>query len=198
MSVADRGVRVRARLAAPLAEQTNEPAIRQVAEGALQHLRDDDWFHGTRGFVEVTGDLTRRFRECLGPEHPMQCGFLGHVVTELLLDAALIARHSEKLDVYYRRLDEIEPAIVESAVNQMARGETQRLSRLIPLFITERFLYDYATDRALLARLNAVLQRVKLMPLPEAVLDVLAAARGIVQARVRDLLPEGSYPARWT
>ena len=194
MAVADRPVRVRAKLAAPLAETTLDPLVRQVATGTLQHLHDDDWFHATRGFVEITSQLSRMFRKCLGPDDPMRCGFLGHIVTELILDAALIERRPQQLDRYYERLQEIEPHIVESSVNQMARGATERLKHLIPLFIRERFLYDYATDETLLARLNAVLRRVKLTQLPDAVLAVLAAARQLVQQRIRDLLPREYYP----
>ena len=146
----------------------------------MQHLQDDDWFHGTRGFAEVTGDVAQRFRTLLGPGDSMPCGFLGHIVTELLLDAALIAEHPGRLNDYYRRMTEVDPRIVETAVNQMARGETRRLSLLIPLFIRERFLDDYAADAPLLARLNRVLQRVKLHTLPSAAVGVLAAARGFV------------------
>lgn len=198
MSVADRPVRVRAKLAEPLAAETSDPMIRSVAGGALQHLRDDDWFHGSRGFAEVTGELTTAFRRCLGPEHPMPCGFLGHIVTELLLDAQLIARYPAALDRYYDCLDAIDPTRVEAAVNRMARGATDRLRLFIPLFVRERFLYDYAEDRPLLARLNAVLRRVKLTALPDAVVDVLAVSRGVVGARLRDLLPETHYPAALT
>jgi hypothetical protein len=126
----------------------------------------------------------------------MRCGFLGHVVAELLLDASLMLRHPGKLDLYYERLAAADPTAVEQAVNQMARGQTERLRWLIPLFLTERFLYDYAVDATLLARLNAVLQRVKLTPLPDAAEAVLASARRLVDQRLGDLLPSRFYPSR--
>lgn len=195
MSVADRRVRVRAKLAAPLIAATPDPHTRSVAAGALQHLHDDDWFHATRGFAEITGEVTRMFRELLGPADAMPCGFLGHIVTELLLDAALIQRHARELDRYYERLSEVDPRIVEASVNQMARGETRRLSLLIPLFQQERFLYDYAADAPLLARLNRVLERVKLHRLPASATKVLAVARGFIRDRTSELLPAGRYAA---
>ena len=177
-----------------LAQATPESDVRQVAEGAAQHLHDDAWFHSTAGFQEVTSELSRRFRSALGPDHPLPCGFLGHVVTELLLDAALIEREPSRLGDYYDRLAGVDPQRVEVAVNQMARGATQRLSRFIPLFVMDRFLYDYARDESLLARLNRVLHRVKLTPLPATALDVLQAARPYVRARWNDLLPVDRYP----
>lgn len=197
MAVADRPVRVRGKFAGPLAERTTDPRIRSVARGTLQHLRDDDWFHGTRGFAEITGELGRRFREALGPDDPMRCNFLGHVVTELLLDSALIERQPGLLDRYYQRISEIDPGVVESAVNQMSRGETQRLRLFIPLFIRERFLYDYAADAPLLSRLNRVLERVKLTPLPDAAVAVLSTGREVVRRRVADLLPPDQYGTPW-
>ena len=193
MAVADRPVRVRARLALPVAQQPPDEQTRQVALGALQHLHDDGWFHATRGFAEVTGTLARRFREHLGPDDAMRCGFLGHIVTELLLDAALIERQPALLDRYYQRLTEVDPVGVQAAVNRMARGQTWRLSLFIPLFLRERFLFDYLEDRSLLARLNRVLQRVKLTPLPETVRDLLPDARRLVRLRIGDLLPAAHF-----
>jgi hypothetical protein len=195
MSVADRRVRVRAKLAQPVADSSPDPLVRHVARGALQHLADDGWFHATRGFAEVTGDLSRRFRESLGPDDPMRCGFLGHVVTELLLDAALVERSPSQLDRYYERLSDLDCATVESAVNQISRGATDRLAPLIPLFRRERFLYDYADDARLLYRLNRVLERVKLSPITDDCLGVLSDARPVVRQRATDLLPSDRY--RW-
>ncbi len=193
MAVADRPVRVRARLALPVAEQDPEERTRQVALGALQHLHDDAWFHATRGFAEVTGTLARRFREHFGPDDAMRCGFLGHIVTELLLDAALIERQPALLDRYYQRLREVDPEGVQGAVNRMARGRTCRLSLFIPLFLRERFLFDYLEDRTLLARLNRVLQRVQLPPLPDTAAELFPDARCLVRARVGDLLPAAHF-----
>ncbi|MFV0442939.1 MAG: hypothetical protein ACK5Q5_05165, partial [Planctomycetaceae bacterium] len=73
-----------------------------------------------------------------------------------------------------------------------------RLRLFIPLFLRERFLFDYTEDRPLLGRLNGVLRRVRLSPLPEPVLEVLSAARQLVKSRVRDLLPVSCYPAELT
>lgn len=195
MSVVDRRVRVRARIAAPVAESTDDPLVRAVAHGALQHLADDAWFHGTRAFAEVTGDLSRKFRDCLGPDDPMRCGFLGHVVTELLLDSVLMEQYPGRLDIYYERLAEIDAERMQAAVNQVSRGETDRLAWFLPLFHRERFLYDYAADTRLLYRLNGVLHRVKLTPLPDDCLSVLADGRERVRREARKLLPSSEY--RW-
>jgi len=194
MAVADRPVRVRARLAEPLAADPPDESTRQVALGALRHLHDDGWFHSTRGFVEITDAVARLFRSALGPDDPMRCGFLGHLVTELLLDAVLIERRPDQLDRYYQRLAEIDPLEIQSAVNRMARGQTSRLAVFIPLFLRERFLYDYAADETLLPRLNRVLRRVRLSELPDRTIEALAEARVLVRRRWSELLPADLYP----
>ncbi len=121
----------------------------------------------------------------------MITGFTGHIVTELLLDAVLIERHgSELLERYYQALRAIDPHVVEQAVNRMARDATNRLAPLIPLFVDENFLWDYLRPETLWKRLNQVMKRIKLNPLPEDVIDLLRDGRTLVESRTDDLLTE--------
>ena len=89
LSVADRRVRLRARRVQPFADDSGSIEA-EVAAGVLQHLADDNWFHQTRAFVETSAILTRMIRGVLGPEDGFRPGFLGHIVTELILDGVLI------------------------------------------------------------------------------------------------------------
>lgn len=188
LSVADRRVRLRPRQLEPWFE-SDDPIQAEVAAGAARHLHDDGWFHATRGFAEVTNELTLLFRNALGADDKYHCGFLGHVGMELLLDSVLIERHPEKIDRYYDLLGEVDPAQIQTAVNRMAKEPTERLAWFIDLFRQKQFLRDYSDDDRLLLRLNQVLQRVKLSPLPTEAIALLARAREIVRHRVDDLLP---------
>src|SRR6187549_1298898 len=100
MSVVARQVRLRARRVTPFAVGSRAPES-ELAEGILQHLRDDAWFHATPAFAEVSADLTRRFRAVLPPDDAHRPSFLGHIVTEILLDGVLIAADPGRLDEYY-------------------------------------------------------------------------------------------------
>ncbi len=193
MSVADRQVRVRAKLIEPHLLNDGSP-LSEVAAGTMQHLRDDDWFHGTRGFVETSADLAIKFRAVLGPDDSHRTTFLGHIVTELLIDAELITRHPGRIEQYYEVLSFIEPLLVQNAVNLMAKLSTERLAPLIPRFIEERFLPDYLDDTRLLRRLNQVMTRVKLPPLPTDVESVLRLARPVISERLSELLPQKHFP----
>lgn len=188
LSVVDRKVRLRGKLVERFL--LGDGSVQsEVAAGVWQHLEDDRWFHETRAFHEVSATLAVRFREALAPDETLRAGFLGHIVTELLIDAELIERHPRKIDRYYETLAAIEPVTVQNAINAMAKQPTEGLAPLIPRFIDERFLPDYLRDDRLLWRLNQVLRRVKLPPLPEETQTILSSARPVIRDRLHELLP---------
>lgn len=188
LAVADRPVRLRPRLLEPWLDSQHGIQA-EIAAGALQHLNDDDWFHATRGFVEVTGELTHHFRSQLGPDEKYHCGVLGHVGMELLLDGVLMEIYPQRFEDYWQVLSQIEPETIQTAVNRMAKNPTARLAWFIELYRREQFLRSYDNDAALLFRLNQVLSRVRLAPLPSDAAVVISAGRQLVHRRLRDLLP---------
>lgn len=192
LSVVDRKVRLRPRLLEPWLGDA-ESLQADVAAGALQHLTDDDWFHSTRGFSEVTNDLTCRFRKFLGADDRYHCGFLGHVGMELLLDGILMERYPSEFEEYWVALHTIDADLIEAAVNRMAKVPAERLAWFINVFRKEQFLRGYADDQTLLRRLNQVLIRVKLEPVPMETVQVIAAGRDLVRDRLFDLLPADRF-----
>ena len=192
LSVVDRQVRMRSKLVEPF--MLNDGSIQsEVAAGVWQHLHDDGWFHATRAFFEVSTSLAVSFREVLGPDDSHRTSFLGHIVTELLIDAELIDRHPGQIERYYDLLRSIEPLAVQQAINAMAKQPTDQIALLIPHFIDECFLPDYLADDRLLRRLNQVMRRVKLPPLPAEAESVLRLARPLVRDRLSELLPEEHF-----
>lgn len=193
LSVVDRRVRMRAKRLEPLLDQWPEGSPEQeVVLGILQHLSDDDWFHTTLGFGEVTGRMTQLFREHLDGEQYAN-SFLGHIVTELLIDAELSARHPVRLEGYYDVMRSIHPLVVQTVVNMAGRATTDQLASFIPLFVAERFLVDYRDSAKLWRRLNQVMKRVKLELLPESIIEVLDAGRVLVAEELEALLPENRF-----
>lgn len=190
LSVADRKVRLRAQRVAPFADGTDSPRA-QLAAGVLQHLEDDHWFHHTEAFIETSSQLTRLYRQALGADNGFRPGFLGHVSTELLLDGLLIEDNPQRLDAYYEELAQIDPDVVQEVVNTMVVNATSRLADFIGRFRRAQFLRDYTDSGRLLARLNQVMQRIKLNRLPPQAEEVLVAGRPIVRRRMEELLPPG-------
>jgi hypothetical protein len=187
LSAADRRVRLRRKLLPALAADA-DPQTAALARGARQHFADDRRFHQSRPFARLWLELTRLVRAVLGNEEGMRPGFTGHLLVEMLLDATLIARCPERLETYYRLLGAVEPARIEEIVNRIALSGTQRLRWFIGLFCRERILWDYGDDGRLRVRLDQVMRRVGLEPLPARVAEILPEARRLVGLRCGALL----------
>lgn len=192
LSVVDRKMRLRSKRVEPFADGSRTFDA-ELAAGILQHLYDDRWFHQTRGFLMTSGELTRLFKGVLGREDGVRSPFLGHIVTELQLDGALVERYPNKLDEYYERLRAIDAQAVENSVNQMATKTSDRLAYLIGRFCEEQFLRDYQEPNRLLFRLNQVMLRVGLDTLPDEMTDALASSWDVVRDRVDELLPPDRF-----
>jgi hypothetical protein len=187
LNVADRRVRVRSKHAQTLLGD-DDPRIAALAQGIAQHHHDDAWFHQTAAFAELSWSFTAVIRDALAPDPGMRPSFLGHILVELLLDAALIAHAPQQLEAYYQALSLVEPLLIQAAVNRASPRSTDRLAPLIPAFISSRFLFDYTDDQGLWRRLNGVMSRVHLPALPRSFIDLLPEARRRVAARQSDLL----------
>jgi hypothetical protein len=186
LSVVDRRMRARRRRVEPFVHD-RDPRVAAVAAGVLQHLDDDRWFHQTRAFAETSLQLTATIRDLLPPDDGFRPSFLGHILVEILLDAVLIEQDPRRLDAYYDALETIEPGVVGDAINRMVSHRSERLAEFISRFLAVRFLYDYLDDEKLLGRLNHVMRRVKLAPLPHHFLTIFPEARNRIR-RQRDRL----------
>lgn len=186
LNVVDRKVRARSKGAANWVDDA-DPVLASVARGVIQHHRDDHWFHQTRAFLELQWKFTVELRERLPEKDGLRPSFLGHILVELLLDSALIERDPRRLDAYYGAMAKVNPERVREAVERIAGKEVPLLPVWIPRFCAERFLYDYSEDGKLLGRLNAVMLRVGLRPLPPSLLVWFPEARRSV-AQLRDVL----------
>jgi hypothetical protein len=189
LSLVDRRIRLRAKTVAPFADDTGTPEA-EIAAGVLQHLEDDAWFHKTAAFAVASAELTVHLRHALAADDGHRPAFLGHILTEMLLDAILIERYPARLAGYYFALSQLDAGLVEETVNFMARRPTDRLKLLIPRFVEERFLLDYADSERLLFRLNQIMRRVGLSPLPGGFESRLEESRGIVGRHAAGLFPE--------
>jgi len=192
LSAADGRVRMRQRNVLPTLEHA-DPIHQQIAQGVLQHLNDDQWFHATRGFVEITGEVTRRLRNTLSGRDGYRPSFVGHIATELLLDGVLIEQYPGRIDAYYQALGSVDPLAVQQAVNTMSPRTTDQLALFIGLFLQSEFLRDYVDPKRLLSRLNQVMQRIRLNQLPDPVEGVLVSSWDLIRDRMHELLPPESY-----
>jgi hypothetical protein len=187
LSVIDRKMRLRSRRAAEFLEH-DDPQMRQFAAGVMRHIADDDWFHQTAAFAELSWQFTVEVRNRLPRDDGFRPSFVGHILVELLLDAAIAEEEPRRLDDYYAALAALDPVATQAIINTLATRTSDRIALLIPRFLSERFLYDYLDDGKLLTRLNHVMRRVGLPLLPESLLEFLPAARATVRQNRDGLL----------
>lgn len=187
LTVVDRRLRLRVRAVAPFRSDPVAEAA-ALARGIVQHLYDDARFHETRAFAECQFAITSLAAARLNGEAGFRPGFLGHLLTEVLLDAALAENRPQDLERFFSQLDGIDPLLVESLVTRFAARPPKHLAAMIEGFRCERIIFDYFDDRRLLVRMNQVMRRVGFPPLPDDFVDLLPRARSLVAARRRDLL----------
>jgi hypothetical protein len=192
LNVVDRRVRARSKGAAKFVDDA-DPRMAALAKGVMQHHHDDDWFHRTAAFAELSLHFTKLVRSVLADDDGMRPSFLGHILVELLLDAVLIEENPSGLDAYYATLQSLDGPFIEAGVAKIAGREPTGLHLLIPKFCQVRFLWDYQDDEKLLMRLGQVMQRVKLPPLPDILAQTFPEARRMVAQR-RDELLAGENP----
>jgi hypothetical protein len=190
LCVADRNVRVRAVRANEWVDDS-DPQVAAMARGIMQHHHDDGWFHNSDAFNVLSWKLTVACREALPAEDGYRPSFLGHILVEILLDWALTRDEPELLERYYAAMQTVDPAAIERIVGRIAPQPPKRLAWFIERFCQERFLCDYADDAKLIFRLNQVMRRVQLSPLPDSFASVLTLGRELVAARSEELLQEG-------
>lgn len=187
LSIIDRSVRANAKGARLLLDDP-DPRVAALAAGVVQHHADDGWFHATTAFNELNVAFTGAIRAILAGDEGYRPAFLGHILVELLLDSVLDEQQPGGLDAYYAALATVNAELVQATVNRIAARPTDRMAPLLPRFLSERFLYDYADDGKLLHRLNQVMRRVNLSPLPVSLLGFFPEARSLVRKRTAELL----------
>ena len=127
LSVVNR--RVRARATGSAIGRLRRSALSAVARGVVQHHHDDDWFHRTRAFAELSWRFTAELRDLLPEDDGFRPSFLGHILVEILLDAALIEEDPSRLDAYYDALGSLAPARVSRCVHHMTTGNADACPR---------------------------------------------------------------------
>ena len=162
--------------------------VANLAGGIVQHIDDDRWFHQGERFTKLSMEFSVELRELLVEDPGFRPGFVGHVIIELLLDGFLHKCNPGKLDHFYGLVENSDPEKIQAAVNQMATRPTDKLASYFPIFLREKYLYDYLDDERLLMRMNFVLKRVKLNPMGKEVLNWIPNARKRVDESAAELL----------
>lgn len=164
--------------------------MRQVAGGIITHLRDDQWFHGSETFARMNLEFAVQLRDRLPGDAGFRPSFVGHILIEMLLDANYLIARPKIMAEYYNRFDDLPLEQIGDCVNRITGKPTSAIPETLQRFAKTRFLYDYAEDESIMFRLNQVMNRVGLTPLPIEVQKWLPEARAEVLKHHQRLLSD--------
>lgn len=160
----------------------------RLARGVLQHLADDEVFHSSPIFLQLSNEVSRMVSAAAPCDNSHRAPFVGHIVVELQLDAAIETESPGTLDKYYAALSSICPVRMEASVNRVATKPTDQLVRFMEKYLNSRFLFAYLDDSQLLQQVNRIMNRVGMDALPATLLPSLNASRKLVWENRRELL----------
>ncbi len=187
LRVVDKHARLRPEvLAAVDATDERWAALR---DGAQRHHDDDHAFHLDAAFDAHAADLAVALR-ALAPG--LRASTLAHVLTEMLVDAALMQADATLLARYHDGLDALDVDVIAAFARAATKRPLPELPTLIDRFRRSRFLASYLDDDGLFDCLVGVCRRARLEPPPRATtVPLLAQARVDVVPLVARFLPDG-------
>ena len=162
-------------------------ATTPLGAGVQRHLRDDAAFHTSPVFRDLSREVARSITALHPERRRVRAWFFGHVLVEMLLDAALMETDPGALDRYYAALDAADVRALLERATPWLDGPAPRLELVATRFRDSRFLYGYRTDEGLAARLAGTAARAG-VPVPDGIEAVLPAARRLVSRHLGDLL----------
>lgn len=175
-------------LALPLEHRS---AAHQLRAGVIRHHDDDTKFHTDPRFDELSHEAVSAVR-ALSPDPRLRASALGHILVEMLLDAALDEANPGTLERYYQAIDDVDArelaAIVGRWSSPLHIASVARIPELLERFRRARFLFSYRTDDGVVDSLEGVCWRAGLAPPPPGTVDVVARMRPLVRAAATVLL----------
>lgn len=173
LRVVDKHARLRPEVLA--AVTTDDERWLALREGALRHHHDDHVFHLDEAFDAHAADLAKRIR-AVAPG--VRASTLAHVLTEMLIDAALMRADETLLGRYHDGLDALDVDVIAAFSRSATSRALPELPTLIDRFRRSRFLGSYLDDDGLFDCLHGVCRRARLeTPARAAMVPLLAEAR---------------------
>jgi hypothetical protein len=162
-------------------------AFAALRDGAQRHHDDDLRFHTDSAFDDVSTRLTHAFRAV---DAGLRASTLGHVLTEMLVDAVIIDADAGVVDDYYAAVAAVDAAVVADFARRATGRDLPHFEPLLARFVDAAYLRLYATDAGLLRCLSGVCQRVGMKAPPASTMSIIAAGRHQVKPVVERFFAE--------
>jgi hypothetical protein len=165
----------------------------RLDHGVRAHHDDDLRFHTHATFEALTDTLVREVR-ALSDDPRFRASTIGHILAEMLLDAAILERAPTSGTRFYDALDELEGERIATFARERSGRPLPMMGALLRRFSDARFVLDYVQDEGVLRAMNGVLMRTGLPRMPDGFLDVVRAARPRVREAHLELIEAGILP----
>jgi hypothetical protein len=159
----------------------------RLDEGVRAHHADDHRFHTLARFEQITDELVKEVR-ALSSDPRFRASTVGHVLTEMLLDSALLEQDPQRGERYYAALERIDVALMAAFARARTGRSLEHVPVLLERFRRARFLFDYLEDDGVRYAMNGVMRRTGLPEVPRGFDEVVGRARPKVREAAADLL----------
>ncbi len=160
----------------------------QLLEGALRHYQSDKQFHSSTFFSFYQELVNNKLKSLPFTPQLTRKWFIGHVLTELLIDRCIVRNFSEQADDFYANLLAADNKELNGLLSAYGVSDSGPFLEVFDHFRQVKYIYYYTDNNKFLYSLNRIMMRVGL---PEmAPNDQQLMLEGILELE-QNVLPSG-------
>ncbi len=160
----------------------------QLLEGALKHYQSDKIFHASSFFSHYQEIVNGKLKSLPFSELLTRKWFIGHVLTELLIDRSIVQNFPELTDAFYDNLNKSDSVELDGLFSAFGVHDSAPFLDIFNHFRQVKYIYYYADNNKFLYSLSRIMMRVGLPEMTEP--DQRLMLKGILEIE-EQLLPTG-------
>ncbi len=127
-----------------------------LKEGSLKHIEMDKIFHNSVFFRESVHEIGLLLDKDAGWPRKW---FLNHVLSEIMLDRAIMDKHSDVCPAFYKDLSLTDPQVIETFLMHNGIGNYHLFSEGFLKFQEYQFIFNYMHNEKLIIALSRLYLR---------------------------------------
>lgn len=131
-----------------------------LASGFHQHIATDKIFHTTKGFVSLNKHLTERLRKSEADFN--RDWFLAHILTELLLDRAILFKNPAIARQLYAELEGVDYALLKKFFSEINYPAADSFLYGFDRFMKVRYLQSYTEPESIAYAMGRIAQKMNI------------------------------------
>lgn len=134
-----------------------------IQSGCLKHYEADEWFHDCAYFQSLSSLIDESISEqkLEGKFAKQRSWFLGHILSEMILDRLIIESDEDALNRFYKDLKQADIRQISGFLLQAGKTDTEHFEKVYAGFTSSEFIRYYSTTEGMVESLNRLVQRTK-------------------------------------